>query len=110
MDIYKQKSAIDLQNNIGLCRVASRAKNHRNKDKRWRLPFSGRFRRYKFGQYKIRCGQQAVTLVATAIQEYATNQGIGSYLNMSSDEIARVINSVVADENLRQAILYEVQE
>ena len=40
--------------------------------------------------------------VATAIQEYAANHGLGSYLNMSAEEIANVINSVVADEEQRK--------
>ena len=40
--------------------------------------------------------------MATAIQEFAANHGLGSYLNMSAEEIANVINSVVADEELRK--------
>ena len=40
--------------------------------------------------------------VATAIQEYAINNGLGSYIDMTADEIVNVIDSKVSDPALRQ--------
>lgn len=93
MDIYKQKAAVDLEQSKDLATYQT------DEDiRRYQATTGAR----KSGSSGGISGSSGGDPVATALQDYAIKQGLGSYLNMTQDEIAAIINSVVADEETRQ--------
>jgi hypothetical protein len=93
MDIYEQKAAIDLETSKDLATFQT------DEDiRRYQATTGAR----ESGSSGGISGSSGGDPVATALQDYAVNNGLGSYLNMSLDEIAAIINSVVADEETRQ--------
>ena len=103
MDIYKQKAAVDLEQSKELATYQT------DEDIRRYQATTGARKSGSSGGISGSSGGISGSSggisgdpVATAIQDYVINQGLGSYLNMTPDEIAAIINSVVADEETRQ--------